>query len=54
MSENRQIPWGESWTCTYGECCTDERCERWTWRLSVVSVLALFVAGVIAVVLAVV
>lgn len=37
----------ESWTCTHGECCADERCERWTWRLCVVSVIAFVLAGLL-------
>lgn len=47
---NRPIPYGESWTCTHGECCTDERCERWTWRLCVVTVIVFAIFGIVALV----
>jgi hypothetical protein len=45
---NREIPYGESWTCTHGECCTDERCERLTWGVCVGTVLIVAVGGIIA------
>lgn len=38
----------ESWTCTHGECCADGRCERWTWRVSVGTVVAFLIVGVVA------
>lgn len=55
MSEPKHtIPYGESWTCTYGECCTDERCELWTWRGSIVIVVVFVVLAIAAVVRALV
>lgn len=47
---NNPVPYGESWTCTHGECCTDEACERRTLIAVVITVIVMVVIGVIGII----